>query len=75
MAFGAAEERFTKFVRLAGVEDLRDVHWRPIDVNSDFIDTSYEDLSPKGWPEDMTALYYWREDYWLKDRGAQAVRH
>jgi hypothetical protein len=75
IAFGAIEERFKQHVRAPGPDDKRDPAWRPIDVDADALDGSEEDPGPKIWPDEMTELYYWTDDYWLKHKRGQRVHH
>jgi hypothetical protein len=47
--------------------DRRDPGWRPADPARDDL----EQCSPEGgwdapWPEDLTALYWWRPTYWRR---------
>lgn len=70
--FGAIESRFKEDVRPVSEKDRRDQLWRPImekDIylrwNSDEDrarwDAYKDNFSPR--------LYYWRNDYWLKQKG------
>jgi len=60
--FGAIEERFAGDVRPAGADEPLDPSWRPIDDSDPF--EGPDDSAP--WPEDRTALYYWRPTYWRR---------
>jgi hypothetical protein len=64
VTFGASSERLKRHVRTPTTFDERDPHWRPIRPD-DVLDTSH-DVGYTPWPEDMTKLYYWTEDYWLR---------
>ena len=57
---GAIEERFVGDVRPATVEEPLDPEWRPITDLAVF--GSAEESAP--WPDDSTALYYWRPTFW-----------
>jgi len=69
-SYGASELRLKEAVRLPGPDDTRDPSWRPIDVALDNLDASFEEAISADWPKDLTRLYYWADNYWLK-----AVRH
>ncbi|MFC9970513.1 CPCC family cysteine-rich protein [Spirillospora sp. NPDC127200] len=58
MTFGACEERTAKHVRLAGDDEPLDRSWRPIDPERDRFEPRGISLAP--WPDDRTALYWWR---------------
>lgn len=57
---GAIEERFVGDVRPPTEQEPLDPTWRPIDDSDSF--EGPDDSAP--WPEDPTALYYWRPTYW-----------
>lgn len=59
---GAIEERFVGDVRAATAEEARDQEWRPINDADSFEEP--DDSAP--WPEDPTALYYWRPNFWRR---------
>jgi hypothetical protein len=69
---GASERRFIGNVRKPDEGDRRDPEWRPFDMRTD----RAEPLPDGGWlegmfdqedyPEDLSRLYYWRADYWLR---------
>jgi hypothetical protein len=75
MSFGAAEQHLKQQVRLPRPVDKRGPTWRPIDPDIDVLDRSQENPGPKSWPDDMTELYYWSDDYWLKGKRGQRVHH
>jgi hypothetical protein len=61
---GAMEFRFTGIVRMPHVSEPLDDGWRPIDL-------AVDDFEPVGvrdapWPDDMTALYWWRPTFWRR---------
>ena len=62
--FGAIEERFKGDVRAATPEEPLDPTWHPIRDPDSF--EGPDDAA--AWPEDSTALYYWRPNYWRTDR-------
>jgi hypothetical protein len=56
---GAMEERFLRNVRPPRPDDTRDPEWRLFDPSRDHIEPRKQgERTP--WPEDSTALYYWR---------------
>lgn len=57
---GAIEERFAGDVRPATDEEPMDPGFRPIQPSDPF--EAPDDSAP--WPEDPTALYYWRDTFW-----------
>jgi len=59
---GAIEERFVGDVRAATAEEARDPEWRQINDADSFEEP--DDSAP--WPEDPTALYYWRSNFWRR---------
>lgn len=65
-AFGASQQDLSGFVRHPNAEDQRDLGWRPVDLATDL------EMPGKGssatYPDDPTALYYWRETYWRRKR-------
>ena len=66
-AFGAKEQRVRRYGRVPGASDVRDPEWRPINPTTDVLDRSH-DAGYTPWPDDPTKLYYWRSNYWLKQR-------
>jgi hypothetical protein len=45
----------------------RDSGWRPFDADRDNLElASVEGDWTKPWPEDPTALYWWRQTYWQR---------
>ncbi len=61
-AFGAIEERFAGDVRKPTADDERDPDFRPIEASDDFEEPG---AAAKG-PEDPTALYYFRPNFWRR---------
>ncbi|MBE1602653.1 MULTISPECIES: CPCC family cysteine-rich protein [Streptomyces] len=57
-AFGACEERAVEHVRPPEDHEPLDSSWRPIDPERDQFEP--KDLSLAPWPDDRTALYWWR---------------
>lgn len=57
---GAIEERFVGDVRPATPEEPLDPTWRPIAATDRFEEP--DESAP--WPDDPTALYYWRTTFW-----------
>ena len=62
---GAVEERFTRAVRTALVDEAVDGGWRVIDTAIDSFEPAGIQHAP--WPDDRTALYWWRPIYWRRD--------
>ncbi|WP_432109499.1 CPCC family cysteine-rich protein [Streptomyces sp. AA1529] len=63
--FGAMEERFRKKVQQPKDDQPLDPGRRPIDPTRD----SFEEAgSSAPWPEDLTALYWWRPTFWQRSR-------
>jgi hypothetical protein len=59
---GAIEERFVGDVRKPLPEETRDPEWRPIAESDSF----EEPDQSAAWPDDATALYYWRPTFWRR---------
>jgi hypothetical protein len=59
-AIGASEERFRGDVRAPNPEEPIDPEWRPMRPDDPF--EADDESAP--WPEDRTALYYWRPTFW-----------
>ena len=82
---GAAEAYVLPYVRPVYKSDRRDPTWRPIDLNIDYFEfkdqPDFDTMDEKQFaaylatphirpiPSDNTRLYYWRENYWLKNYG------
>jgi hypothetical protein len=61
---GAMEERFVRNVRPPRDDEPLDPGWRPIDPDRD----SFEEPNSRApMPEDLTALYWWRPNYWRRN--------
>ncbi len=59
-AFHAAGES-----RIVGARYLRDLLWRPLDLERDRPETAVSGVEyGNTYPEDGTLLYYWRPTYW-----------
>ena len=67
-AIGVSEGRFREHVRKPENNDPRDLKWRMIAPEMDNFEKirGSNGKSPP-YPKDMTQLYYWRDNYWLKD--------
>lgn len=63
---GACEERLIKRVRPPSDADVRDTDWRPIEEGSDSFEDPYAPGIAECYPEDPTALYYWRSTFWRR---------
>lgn len=60
---GAKEDRFTdKVVDPGGTP--KDSEFRPIDLARDDFEPTHEQEAP--WPDDRTALYWWRPSFWRR---------
>jgi hypothetical protein len=62
------EERFINEVRKPDKDEIKDPNWRII-LDTDILEEptkENEDLIP--YPDDSTRLYYWSENYWLKNK-------
>ncbi|TAN42452.1 MAG: hypothetical protein EPN25_03170 [Nitrospirae bacterium] len=70
IAFGFSEEEFRKNVRGATAKDKRDHSWRPIDTDKDNYlhwDSAEDHDRWQAYKDEPSLhLYYWRDDYWLK---------
>jgi hypothetical protein len=68
--FGASEQRFKGNVRNASAGDNRDESWRPINIDKDIYLHWASGEDGKRWQvykdDPSSRLYYWRDDYWLK---------
>ena len=60
--FATSEVRFRGKVRPPAADEPLDEGWRRIDLDVD----SFEDVDGLvlPWPEDCTALYWWRDSFW-----------
>ncbi len=71
-AFGAMEMRFISNVRPPKADEPRELGWRMVDPEFDNIEdhsASGFDAQPPSrvpYPDDSTALYYWRPTYWRR---------
>ncbi|MBX3032269.1 MAG: hypothetical protein KF809_19165 [Chloroflexi bacterium] len=63
-AIGAMEERFIGLVRPPFPHETIDPGWRPFDIDRDLVEPPGQE---RAWPDDPTALYYWRPTFWLLD--------
>ncbi len=67
---GVSEQRFKENVRGASAEDKRDTFWRPINLDKDIHLHWNSDEDRARWQaykeEPLPRLYYWCNDYWLK---------
>ncbi len=66
--YGAMEKRFIDKVRKPEKDEIKDPKWRIV-LHTDIIEKPIkedEELIP--YPNDSTRLYYWSENYWLKNR-------
>jgi hypothetical protein len=57
VTIGACEERLLKHVQAPRPDESRDMGWRPVADEDDF--EPADDLEAD-WPQDRTALYWWR---------------
>ena len=58
-----SEIRFAKNVRPAEPIEQTDPDWRPIDLDTDVLESSLP--GSRSWPE-YERLYWWRSTYWLR---------
>ncbi len=64
---GVCEKQYAHHVRSPTTSDRRDEDWRPLNVVDDNIEEPVPGVDyGTTYPEDATALYYWRENYWRK---------
>lgn len=61
---GAIEERFLRHVRPPAHDEPRDGGWRVIDPSVDTFESPGE--KDAAWPDDLTALYWWRPTFWRR---------
>jgi hypothetical protein len=62
LSLGAMEQRFVANVRAATNDELIEDGWRTIDPALDNFEPRGVNEAP--WPEDLTALYWWRRTFW-----------
>lgn len=62
LELGASEARFVGDVRPPTAEETLDADWRPINDADPF--EAPDESAP--WPNDSTALYYWRPSFWRR---------
>ncbi len=60
--FGAMEERFVRHVRPSLDTEPIDDGWGPIDLDRDSFEKPLD--KERDWPDDLTALYWWRPTFW-----------
>jgi hypothetical protein len=64
---GASGVRKIPHVRGSKPVDERDPEWRPINEQTDNIETPVRGIDyGQTYPDDSTTLYYWRQTYWRK---------
>jgi hypothetical protein len=68
LRLGASEERYRHNVRQPRKDERKEEKWRPIDPELDAIDGTYFNDGPTEWPKDLEDLYYWRDNYWMRER-------
>ncbi|MEV7009417.1 CPCC family cysteine-rich protein [Streptosporangium sp. NPDC051022] len=61
--FAASARRFRECVREPKPGEERGGNWRPIEVDRDRFEPTFESWSP--WPKDRTVLYWWSDSFWL----------
>ncbi|MCM2388437.1 CPCC family cysteine-rich protein [Streptomyces albipurpureus] len=61
---GAMDERHLRHVRPPADDEPLDPGWRLIDLSRDPFEA---DISDDPLPDDLTALYWWRPNYWRRD--------
>ena len=62
--FGAMEDGFRSNVRAPLPEEPIDDGWRPIDLDRDHFEA--RGVQERGWPDDLTVLYWWRPTFWRR---------
>lgn len=60
----AMEERFVANVRAARHDEPVEPGWRLIDLSIDSFEPKAVQAAP--WPEDFSALYWWRPTFWRR---------
>ncbi|MEY9947560.1 ADP-ribosylglycohydrolase family protein [Kitasatospora sp. GAS1066B] len=63
--FGACDQRGLRFVRRPQPDEPLDPTWRPIDPWRDSFE-DHDSLERVPWPDDRTALYWWRPTFWRR---------
>ena len=58
----ASTVRLSRFVRAPLKNELKDPGFRLIDLSVDNFEQAHDHDHP--WPDDRTALYWWRPTYW-----------
>jgi len=76
--YGVSEERFSRNVRRPKDTDIRDILWRPINVESDRLLSWGNSEDHQKWDsvkgEDLgSRIYYWSSEYWL-NKNAPLIR-
>ena len=61
---GAVERRLIEHCRPANVDEPLEENWRPLNLAIDNPETPEGPDRGSTYPEDRTALYYWRPSYW-----------
>jgi hypothetical protein len=70
---GVSEIRFRDKVRPATKDEPLDEGFRPVDIANDNFEESGAQEAP--WPDDRTALYWWRPTFWRRAAGAHEARY
>lgn len=65
---GVCEQRLHDAVRPAGPRDVQDEGFRPIDLEIDDFEPASAQAHEAPWPDDPTALYWWRSTFWRRRR-------
>ena len=68
MTQGVSAPELKIFVRPPAEDEKKDSGWRMLDTTKDKIEIKIDDeRKVTVYPTDMTKLYYWEDDFWLKD--------
>lgn len=64
---GYSDNRTKNLVRKPTSSDIKDKNWRLINPKEDIIEEKVDDGKETTiYPVDLTKLYYWEENFWLK---------
>ena len=64
IASGAMEVRLLRLVRPPRQDEPVDTGWHPIDLARDPVEHPPALGEHSSWPDDLTALYWWRPTFW-----------
>lgn len=72
---GYSDNATKNLVREVNEDDEKDYNWRKLDLTKDKIEEKVvDDKQITIYPTDLTKLYYWEDNYWLKEDNKEACK-